>query len=224
MPPFYPNPVFGWTFYAVLVGFLVVAAYLDVGRLVIPKKVTLAMLAAGVVFSLVRGVWLGSAHTAGDPKVWEFVDSPLTGAGYGLLFPLAGFAVGFAVFCGLWLLGVVGGGDVKLMAALGAWVGPQWIIVLILGSVVVFLVLATVRWVQKFFRRGVQKAVFGFKQNVHGTGLKKTKAGMQRRDKLIAYSLPVAIATVVLLPLLTPKDLGLPAPKPAAAAHASTQP
>src|SRR5947209_4564445 len=98
---FYPDPVFGWTFYAVLLGFLIVAAYLDLGRLVIPKKLTLSMLAAGVVFSLVRGVWMGSVHAEGEPQLWGFVDSPLTGAGYGLLFALAGFAVGFAVFCGL---------------------------------------------------------------------------------------------------------------------------
>src|SRR5690242_19088992 len=123
-PSFYPDPVFGWTFYVVLLGFLVVAAYLALGRLVIPKTLTLAMLAAGVVFSVVRGMWMGSVHAEGDEKLWGFVDSPLTGDAYGLLFALAGFAVGFAVFCGLWLLNMAGGGDVKLIAALGAWVGP----------------------------------------------------------------------------------------------------
>jgi Flp pilus assembly protein protease CpaA len=224
-PSFYPDPVFGWTFYAVLVGFLAVAAYLDIGRLVIPKKLTLVMLAAGVVFGLVRGTWLGAVYAEGDPKVWGFVDSPLTGAAYGLLCALAGFAVGFGLFFVLWVLGVVGGGDVKLMAALGVWVGPYWILVLIFGSVVVFLILGTVRLLQKVFRRGVQKTVFGVKEGGARTNVKKTAAGAQRRDKLIAYSLPVAVATAILLPLCFPRDLHLPVPvKATPAAQASTQP
>jgi Flp pilus assembly protein protease CpaA len=206
MPSFYPDPVFGWTFYVVLIGFLVVAAWRDIGRLVIPKKLTLAMLGVGVLFSLVRGVWLGSLSGA---NVWNFADSPLLGGVYGLLFSISGFAVGFVVFCGLWFLGIVGGGDVKLMAALGVWVGPQWIIVLIFGSVVVFLVLGTVRLIQKAFRRGFQKTAFGLKAGAARDNIKKTPTGAKRRDKLIAYSLPVAVATALLLPCLALDDLHL---------------
>jgi prepilin peptidase CpaA len=201
LPAFYPDPVFGWTFYAVLVGFLAVATYCDLGRLVIPKKVTLTMLAAGVVFSLVRGAWMGSILAGSDRTVFLFADSPALGAIDGLLCALAGFAVGFAVFWLMWVLGVVGGGDVKLMAALGAWVGPREILYLIFGSVVVFLILGAVRLLQKFFRRGVQKTVFGVTERAAKDNLRKTPAGAQRRDKLIAYSLPVAIATALLLPV-----------------------
>ncbi len=75
MPSFYPDLAFGWTFYGVLLGFLVVAAYLDLGRLVIPKKLTLAMLGVGVVFSLTRGIWMGRwATTPGvlpTRRSWE---------------------------------------------------------------------------------------------------------------------------------------------------------
>jgi len=208
MPSFYPDLVFGWTFYGVLIGFLVVATYLDLGRLVIPKKVTLAMLVVGVVFSLVRGVWMGSVLEGNEEGkvVAFFAASPAWGALDGLLFALAGFAVGFSVFCGLWLLGVVGGGDVKLLAALGAWVGPLLIIYLIFGSVVVFLILGTVRLLQKVFRRGVQKTVFSVKDQARATNLKKTKAGARRRDQVLAYSLPVAIAAALMLPLVKAPD------------------
>lgn len=43
--------------------------------------------------------------------------------GHGALAALLGFAAGLAVFFPFFALGGLGGGDVKLMAALGAWVG-----------------------------------------------------------------------------------------------------
>ena len=43
----------------------------------------------------------------------------------GLFFSLCGFATGFGILFVLWLMGGGGGGDVKLMGAVGAWLGPQ---------------------------------------------------------------------------------------------------
>lgn len=43
---------------------------------------------------------------------------------HGLAWSLGGWAVGLAMFLPLFLLRGIGGGDVKLLAALGAWVGP----------------------------------------------------------------------------------------------------
>jgi prepilin peptidase CpaA len=43
----------------------------------------------------------------------------------GLVTGLEGWAVGFALFVPMFLLGGMGAGDVKLLACLGAWVGPQ---------------------------------------------------------------------------------------------------
>jgi len=39
---------------------------------------------------------------------------------------LGGFAVGFGILLVLWLIGGGGGGDVKLMGAIGAWLGPKY--------------------------------------------------------------------------------------------------
>ncbi len=99
----------------------------------------------------------------------------------------------------------------KLMAALGAWVGPELIVYLIFGSVVVFLILGTVRLLQKVFRRGVQKTVFSVRHQAAATNMKKTKAGAgaRRRDQVLAYSLPVAIAAALMLPLVKAPDLPL---------------
>ena len=44
---------------------------------------------------------------------------------YGALTGVEGWAVGFALFMPMFLLGGMGAGDVKLLACLGAWVGPQ---------------------------------------------------------------------------------------------------
>jgi len=227
MPPFYPDPVFGWTFYAVLLGFLIIATYTDIGSLKIPKKLTLSMLAVGIVVSLVRGVWMGAilSGSGSDEKVWLFASSPALGALDGLLCALSGFAAGFGVFWVLWLLGVMGGGDLKLMAALGAWVGPRQMMGLLFGSVVVYLLLGTVRLLQKLFRRGVQKTAFNVQQGAKTSNLKKTPAGARRKDQLLAYSLPVAIATGLILPFFVLYDQRHPVPpKDPPSEHASAQP
>ena len=65
------------------------------------------------------------------PNLLTF-SAALAGFGYGLIsgswaglgWALAGCATGLAVFLPFFLLRGIGGGDVKLMAALGAWLGP----------------------------------------------------------------------------------------------------
>src|SRR4051812_48412648 len=104
----FPSPWFAWSFLSVLLALLSVAAYQDVKRMVIPKWVTLPMLALGFVMNVVRGAW---------------VEGSGGGAGEGFLFALAGFGTGLGLFLSMWMLGTCGGGDVKLFAALGAWAG-----------------------------------------------------------------------------------------------------
>jgi prepilin peptidase CpaA len=53
---------------------------------------------------------------------------PQHGAG-GLFDSLAGAAVGFLIFLAFHLLGGLGGGDIKLMTAFGATLGPQGIVI-----------------------------------------------------------------------------------------------
>jgi len=49
--------------------------------------------------------------------------------GEGWWFSLAGFAVGVGLLVLPYLLGGGGMGDIKLLAALGAWLGPFWILI-----------------------------------------------------------------------------------------------
>jgi prepilin peptidase CpaA len=226
-PFFYPDPVFGWTFYAVLVGFLAVATYIDVKSLVIPKALTLSMCGVGVVFSIVRGIWMGSLLQASDSNlvVWHFARSPALGALDGLLCSLEGFVAALLVFFVLWKIGLMKGGDVKLVAALGAWVGPIIAGLVVLGTIPVFLLLGTVLLLRKVFRRGVQKTVFNIKGRALGDNVKKAPGPKRRADVLLAYSLPVAVSAALLLGYVVVHDQQHPIPAKAETPNqqASTQ-
>lgn len=209
---FFPNPVFGWTFYAVLLGFLVVASYTDLRWITIPKWLTVSMFGLGVLINLARGLWFGLQ----GQEVWYLPAGAGWGLLDGLLFALAGFAVSFAIFFVLWILGAVGGGDLKLFAALGAWVGPTYVVLLLLGAGSVVILLTAYFMVRKFFRKGAQRTIFGWKRSLpaSGKGAKKGFAGLQPKDRHITYSLPVAIATAIMLLWFFRAELGLqPSPR-----------
>jgi Flp pilus assembly protein protease CpaA len=227
-PFFYPDPVFGWTFYAVLLGFLAVATYTDIRSLTIPKTLTLSMLAVGLVFGVVRGIWMGSVLQANESSlvVWHFARTPALGALDGLLCSLEGILAAFAVFFVLWLIGLMKGGDLKLVTALGAWVGPIIVGLVVLGSIPVLLVLGTVLLIRKVFRRGVQKTVFNVAGKAHVENIKHGRKGPKQRAEIwLAYSLPVAISAALLLGYLVVHDQQHPVPAkaPAPAQQASTQ-
>jgi prepilin peptidase CpaA len=61
--------------------------------------------------------------------VLGLVYSALAPQGIGILWSLAGFAVGMSLLILPWILGGGGMGDVKMLAALGAWLGPLGILV-----------------------------------------------------------------------------------------------
>jgi prepilin peptidase CpaA len=89
-----------------------VAALFDLRLQRIPNYVTVPAALAGLAFHLVRD------GLAADGQGWW----------HGLWFPLAGFGIGFALLFVPWLLGGGGMGDVKLLGALGAWLGPVYIL------------------------------------------------------------------------------------------------
>ncbi|MFQ3594269.1 MAG: A24 family peptidase, partial [Gemmataceae bacterium] len=118
---YFPDPLSGWLFVSGLAVILALASYTDERYTKVPKWITLPAFFVGLVVSMLRGIWL-SVH--GMP-VWLLGETNLVlGAIDGLLFALSGVVVGFVIFFMIWILGGCGGGDVKLFAALGAWVGP----------------------------------------------------------------------------------------------------
>ena len=85
----------------VVLGIACIACVTDIRSRRIPNLLTLGAAVAAIGFHVV------SAGTSG------------------LFLALSGWAVGLLLFLPFFALGGMGGGDVKLLAALGAWVGPR---------------------------------------------------------------------------------------------------
>jgi prepilin peptidase CpaA len=85
-----------------IVGLLAVgvAAITDVWKFKVHNLLTIPLLFSGLVYHGVTGGWEGFAGS------------------------LLGILCGFGILIGFYVLGGMGAGDVKLMAALGAWLGP----------------------------------------------------------------------------------------------------
>ena len=85
-------------------GIALAACVTDLRTRRVPNALTLGAAGAAVVF-----------HT-------------LSHAGLGLPFALSGWGLGLLVFLPLFAVRGIGGGDVKLLAALGAWLGPSMVL------------------------------------------------------------------------------------------------
>jgi Flp pilus assembly protein protease CpaA len=118
---------------AVVLAATIVATVTDVRRFKIYNALTIPLLFTGFAFHAVAGGWDG-----------------LTGS-------VAGAGVGFATLFLPFLLGAMGAGDVKLIAAMGAWLGTEAILIIVL----VGCVLTSLYAIALIFRRGGLTAVFG---------------------------------------------------------------
>jgi prepilin peptidase CpaA len=196
---FFPNAWFGWVFYVSLMGLLAVACYFDLRYLTIPKPLSVVTLVLGLIMSVVRGVWIGI-----DADDW------LQGFGYGLTESLAGFATGFLIFVVMWLLGLSGGGDVKLFAAVATWLGVYYSFWLWVGSIVALVMIASARLIYHVATVGVSATRHSFSAKDAATG--KKKALMKPRRRLLPYSLPLAVAAAVMLLWFFRVELGLDEP------------
>jgi prepilin peptidase CpaA len=90
--------------HAVAVAIAAIACVTDLRTRRIPNVLTFGAAAAGIVFHLASDGAPGAQTAAG------------------------GWLIGFALFFPMFMLGGLGAGDVKLLAALGAWLGPGTIL------------------------------------------------------------------------------------------------
>ena len=176
IPVFFPSPLFGWAYSFVLFAMLVVAAFLDYRTLILPKSLTLSLLFVGFLANMIRGGWLGEQLR----EVWILPVGTRSGILDGLLFALAGFGAGFAIFFLMWIVGSCKGGDVKLFAALAAWIGPRraFLVLIVCLVEVAFIVL---------FR--IAHSLLG------GRAVSREP----EKKRLLAFALPLAFATFVVL-------------------------
>jgi prepilin peptidase CpaA len=104
--------------YIAIVGVCVAATVTDLRTGRIPNKLTASAMLAGLVFWLIVGLVTGRGLVGTEGTI----NGTLTASFLGLLCGLIPFAI-------LVMLGGLGGGDMKLMGAIGAW-SAHWRIVL----------------------------------------------------------------------------------------------
>jgi len=126
----------------------------------IPNWLVLPFLLAGIVVSPLRTDWLGIRQGFWLPRDWSSVRQgfwPEAGHGFawhGLGQSCAGLGLGFLLYGLLFWMGGMGAGDLKLCAAIGAWIGPmQLLLALVITSMAGgIMVLGWLAW-RKLFRK-----------------------------------------------------------------------
>jgi len=136
---------------------------------------------------------------------WLTVSAALAGIGYsalapdgiGLAWSLAGLATGFSLLLLPWLLGGGGMGDVKMLAALGAWLGPLGILIAFgLGSVLAamgMMLVLTASMLRDGFSRTRRRYVAA------GGGAASAAVPPARRQRVLPFAVPMAVSTFLFL-------------------------
>lgn len=155
--------------------FTLVAAISDLRIRKIPNKMTVPMCVAGIVYQIgfygIDGLWAS----------------------------LLGFATGFGILFVLWMIATAGGGDVKLLAALGTWLG--WFATLkVLLCSLIFVTTGTVGIVLiGVLSQGMRRTKNQYLTK-NKTGKGETTEQRQKR-RVMAFAVPVACATWCVLVL-----------------------
>jgi prepilin peptidase CpaA len=154
----------GWIYAGIAVTALSSCAW-DLWQRRIPNALTLA--STGAAFAL------------------HAVDGGLTA----LLLAVAGWTVGVLLFLPWWALGGMGGGDVKLLGAFGAWVGPAIVFRAALFAMVAGGVIALV----VAFAGGSLGASLSGAARLIRVPVGPAQDAVPLRKASIAYALPTAV-------------------------------
>lgn len=170
-----------WHVYVVTIT-LIVAAWIDGKELRVPNWITGPMVLTGLLFNLIQGGW-GS---------WN---SGLAGA-------LLGMVVGLATLFWLWMLGGMGAGDVKLMAGIGAWVGPALTWEVFMATAVIGAVMSVVMvWLRSDWKRHMTNflvIVHEWKdiKNLGVSGVAENAAERKPTMRLLPYGIPICVGAI----------------------------
>jgi prepilin peptidase CpaA len=128
--------------------------------------------------------------------VYHGITSGLSGAAMSLL----GFALGMGLLLIPWMFGGGGAGDVKLMAAVGAWFGPKLILLVWMGSMGVALLMAICVLSYVAMTRGSAQMRSKFLSQNDADAARSGKPPVRKR--VIPYAVPVAVASWAILAYL----------------------
>lgn len=120
--------------------------------------------------------------------------------GWGIGLSLAGFGIGFSLLLLPWLLGGGGMGDVKLLGALGAWLGPVLMLVAFGTSVVFAAIGAAIVITVKLTTDGISRT---HERHLALPSSDDRQVNKKRR-RMMPFAVPVALSTwCVLLWMVT---------------------
>ena len=111
--------------------------------------------------------------------------------GWGALTAIGGFAVGFALLLLPTLMGGAGFGDVKLLAALGAWLGTKYTLYAFVLAMFLAAGIALAVIVIAAIRTGLSSAQDTYVANRQD----RNAAGQRRGIRVLPFAVPVALST-----------------------------
>src|SRR5882762_11534671 len=118
---------------------------------------------------------------------------------------MLGLLTGAALLSGLFVLGAIGGGDLKLLAAAGAWLGPKvvfqvFLVEAILGMLIVLITCAIHGRLRLLMNNSMLLATNIAHVNQLGTEhVQATGESCRSVDRPLAYAVPIFIATIIIL-------------------------
>ncbi|HUE72616.1 MAG TPA: A24 family peptidase [Pirellulaceae bacterium] len=125
----------------------------------------------------------------------------------GILWSLAGFGVGFSLLIVPWLLGGGGMGDVKLLAALGAWLGPLMILAVFGASAVLAACMAAGVMVGGSLTHGITAARSRYLNLDRGGAATAAGSPRAKPRRVIPFAVPIAISTLLVLGMMVIQSL-----------------
>jgi len=156
---------------------LAIACVSDLRTRRIPNVLTLSAAVGALLFHLITGGWSAAG--------WS----------------LAGLALGALLFLPMFALRGMGAGDVKLLAAVGAWLGPGQVAIVALATSIAGGILALIVALSYgYLRKALSNlALLLTHWRVAGVRPLSTVTLEGARGPRLAYSFPIAIGTLVTL-------------------------
>jgi prepilin peptidase CpaA len=161
-----------------LVSFVLVeAAIIDGRSLRVPNLLTYNFLAGGLIFAF----WKGGSTL--------------------LLMSIGGAAVGLLTLLPLYAIGGMGAGDVKLMAGLGAWIGPWLTLCAFVSTALVGAVIAAgmIAYSGRPYRHLAMMHTIGAEVLAIRNPVELSERATARKPTmmLLPYAIPIAIGSIV---------------------------
>lgn len=152
--------------------FLIIAFITDVRAMRIPNKLTIPAMATGLVYQTGSAGW--------------------SGLGTGLM----GAVVGFGIMFVLYWTGAVGGGDVKLFAGIGAWMGTGFTLSSLVYSIIFAGIIGIIILI---WRREVFQRLRAFFTNAFGAVILRSLNPIKKYEaEMLSFPFMLAVLPGVL--------------------------